>query len=156
MGTNSRYRLTNPIAAYEYVFGGNATVTLKSLKTGKHLTYQLRRPDDDYGRPGQRFFVNWLVGPNNNVDYCYLGVVDAGKVPHRKAELRLTRNSRLSGDSRPVRSFCWVLARLSVGEFPNTLEVWHEGRCGRCGRKLTTPESLARGFGPECAGVLGV
>ncbi len=150
------YQLTTAFAAYEYFFGGNAIVTLKSKKTGKHLTYRLRRPTEADDRPGQRFFVSWLVGPNNNRDYCYLGVVDAGKVPHGKAELRLTRNSRLSDASRPVRAFCWALARLCVGELPDTLEVWHAGQCGRCGRKLTTPESLSRGFGPECAGVLGV
>ena len=31
------------------------------------------------------------------------------------------------------------------------LEVWHEGRCGRCNRALTVPESIASGIGPECA-----
>jgi hypothetical protein len=31
------------------------------------------------------------------------------------------------------------------------LEVWHEGRCGRCGRRLTVPESIESGLGPECA-----
>jgi hypothetical protein len=32
------------------------------------------------------------------------------------------------------------------------LEVWHEGRCGACGRRLTVPESIERGLGPECYG----
>lgn len=32
------------------------------------------------------------------------------------------------------------------------LQVWHEGRCGRCGRKLTVPSSIETGLGPECAG----
>jgi len=27
-------------------------------------------------------------------------------------------------------------------------------RCGRCGRELTDPESIARGIGPECIGIL--
>jgi hypothetical protein len=31
-----------------------------------------------------------------------------------------------------------------------TLEFWHEGRCGRCGRRLTVPDSIASGYGPEC------
>jgi len=30
------------------------------------------------------------------------------------------------------------------------LEIWHEGRCGRCNRKLTVPASIALGIGPEC------
>jgi hypothetical protein len=28
--------------------------------------------------------------------------------------------------------------------------VWHEGSCARCGKKLTVPESIESGFGPEC------
>jgi len=27
----------------------------------------------------------------------------------------------------------------------------HEGKCGRCGRKLTVPLSIETGIGPECA-----
>ena len=30
------------------------------------------------------------------------------------------------------------------------------GKCGMCGHKLTTPESIKRGIGPECAGKLGL
>lgn len=30
------------------------------------------------------------------------------------------------------------------------LEVYHHGRCGRCGRKLTDPDSIVQGMGPEC------
>jgi hypothetical protein len=32
------------------------------------------------------------------------------------------------------------------------LAVYHEGRCGACGRRLTTPESISSGLGPVCAG----
>lgn len=31
------------------------------------------------------------------------------------------------------------------------VEVWHSGNCSRCGRLLTTPESIALGLGPTCA-----
>jgi len=32
------------------------------------------------------------------------------------------------------------------------LNFFHEGKCGKCGRKLTTPESIKNGFGPTCLG----
>jgi hypothetical protein len=44
----------------------------------------------------------------------------------------------------------WVLDHLSEGEMPPLTEIWHEGRCGRCGRKLTVPDSIAIGIGPDC------
>jgi hypothetical protein len=36
------------------------------------------------------------------------------------------------------------------------LEVWHEGRCAKCGLKLTVPQSIMTGFGPTCAKKLGI
>jgi hypothetical protein len=31
-------------------------------------------------------------------------------------------------------------------------EVMHVGKCCKCRRLLTTPESIQRGIGPECSG----
>lgn len=42
---------------------------------------------------------------------------------------------------------------IAGGVIPPSLEVWHEGRCGRCGRALTVPESIASGIGPVCEGL---
>ena len=53
-----------------------------------------------------------------------------------------------------VRS-AWFYEKVIVdGKKPSDigLEVWHEGRCGKCGRKLIVPESIARGIGPEKGG----
>ena len=47
-------------------------------------------------------------------------------------------------------AFGWVWERRQrLDALP--CEVWHEGRCGKCGRVLTVPESLILGLGPECA-----
>ena len=42
-----------------------------------------------------------------------------------------------------MKAFSWAWSHL-VGEvLPNEqLEIWHEGRCARCNRKLTVPEDL--------------
>ena len=31
-----------------------------------------------------------------------------------------------------------------------TIKVYHSGKCGKCGKKLTTPESIKSGLGPYC------
>jgi hypothetical protein len=54
-----------------------------------------------------------------------------------------------------MRAFDWMWTHLLRDAIPGMLEIWHEGRCGRCSRKLTVPESLKSGFGPECAGKVG-
>lgn len=38
--------------------------------------------------------------------------------------------------------------------WPTGLEVWHAGRCAKCRRPLTHPDSIARGLGPICAGLI--
>ena len=51
---------------------------------------------------------------------------------------------------RPEMRCVWVLAWQGAA-LPEGYEARHEGRCARCGRALTVPESIDSGFGPECA-----
>ena len=40
-----------------------------------------------------------------------------------------------------------------IDDVPDNLRVYHEGKCCRCGRTLTTPESIKKGIGPECEAI---
>jgi hypothetical protein len=33
----------------------------------------------------------------------------------------------------------------------NSIEIWHEGTCCRCGKRLTVPASIELGMGADCA-----
>ena len=59
-------------------------------------------------------------------------------------------------DDVRARGFAWFWRTLNGGTFPATFEFWHEGRCAACARRLTVPNSIATGFGPECADRLGI
>jgi hypothetical protein len=60
--------------------------------------------------------------------------------------------SDLDATDMRVRGFGWLWRRLTQGQdLPDKVEVWHEGRCGKCSRRLTVPESIATGLGPVCA-----
>ncbi len=97
------------------------------------------------------FFVALLTGPENTHDYTYVGVLD-----ETTGGVRLTRASKFTCDSVPVRAFDYVMKRVFRGEMPSDADVMHEGRCGVCGRALTVPESIERGIGPECFGRMGI
>jgi len=127
--------------ARAFVLAGRAIFTLVSAKTGARFTYRVSAPKDG----GDIHFVSVLTGPNNTQDYEYLGIVRDGR-------FGLTRASRISADAPSAKAFAWAWPRIARGELPEQLQVWHEGRCGRCGRALTVPESIAAGLGPECAG----
>jgi hypothetical protein len=131
--------------AVPFLVGGNAIVTFESRKTGARFTYRIRLADPRQG--GDReppHFVSVLTGPNNGHDYDYLGAIFQKKVyVHGKT-------SRIAADAPSAVAFAWAWRHLSAGKMPEGLAVWHEGRCGRCGRRLTTPRSLATGLGPVC------
>lgn len=135
-------------AVQEFIFAGNATFTLVSKKTGVRFTYKVRKrklnPVGD-----EVFFLNLLRGPDNEADYAYMGVL-------RKDPLRYfwTAASGKVGRQAPAyKALVWFVdaARCERDVLGKTLEVWHEGRCGKCGRKLTVPSSVSLGLGPECA-----
>jgi hypothetical protein len=142
-------RITKAQDAVAFITAGNAYFTLRSTVTGVRYTYRVNPPKDQDTRWGKKYFVALLSGPDNTADYTYLGMLQDNV-------FRLTRASKMTADSKPVVAFKWTWERLVMGVFPKGLEVWHEGRCGRCGRKLTVPESVEAGIGPECAGKMGM
>ena len=66
-----------------------------------------------------------------------------------------TGKSKVSQEAPSFIGFDFCFKALSAGSMRG-FEIWHEGKCGRCGRKLTVPESIACGFGPECIGMVGM
>jgi len=126
--------LTDPRA---FLLAGHAIVTVLNTATGNRLTYKVSQCADN----PQLYFVAVLRGPNNTDDYTYLGTIRGGMYWHGK-------KSKVSQDAQSARGFVWLWAHLDA--LPPQMKVYHEGRCGRCGRVLTVPESCIQGYGPEC------
>lgn len=131
-------------SAILFIQGGRATFTLRSQRTGAHFTYRARESDDE-----TLFFIDVLTGENNETDFTYLGQLRNGTWEHG-------RKSRIASTAPSARAFAWAWNALCANTIPPELEIWHEGRCGRCNRKLTVPESIEIGFGPECMGAKGL
>jgi hypothetical protein len=149
-----RGQLKTPDEILTFMLGGSATLTLQA-PSGKHYTYKVkeaeRKPDDAANAP-LRWFVGLLSGPDNDSDYTYLGLLENTQRSGDVLRFRLTPASRLGGEAAPV---VWVrrLIEALVAEDEKRLArgaFYHEGRCGMCNRKLTTPESIKRGIGPVC------
>lgn len=151
-------QISEAISALRFLLAGNAYFTLKSLKTQTRYTYRVSIADCNECKKAMHsctcavkkpwlYFVALLTGSDNNSDYSYLGVI-------RGAGFALTKKSKMKIDSAPVVAFNYAYNNLKKAHIPALLEFWHEGRCGRCGRRLTVPESIAAGIGPECAGKL--
>lgn len=128
-------------AARQFMLAGKARVTFKSQTTGTHVTFRIRASKDR-----TTHFVSVLRGPQNESDYSYFGFIRRGIFYFGGLK------STISQGATSVKAFEWAWRALAQDRMPQKLEVWHEGRCGRCGRALTVPESIKSGFGPECAG----
>lgn len=126
----------------DFVLGGNALITIESGKTGKHFTYKIQRSKND----SNLYFIKSLRGPDNLNDYTYVGCYfsDTKTFVVEKSY----RNADVSSWPKSIRSIRYLFNNLD--DVPYLLHVYHNGRCCRCGRTLTTPESIRKGIGPEC------
>lgn len=134
--------------ALDFIIAGKSLFTLKSLRTEKHFTYKVTAPKNVKKDYSAIFFVEVLSGIDNTSSYTYIGFI-------RQVQGIWTfiydRKSRFSAESTSVVAFMWCFnnfynKRLQL----NTVQMFHEGKCCRCRRILTHPESIVSGIGPEC------
>lgn len=137
-------------AIHRFCLAGNAMFTIVSKKTGERFTYKISRAENKFNKKEFVWFVNLLTGPDNSNSYNCIGrLVEHGEFNWDFVPTAKHRNSK-SPSILGFRFFWDHLDRtLTLHE---RLEFFHAGRCGRCGRTLTVPESVESGFGPECAG----
>ena len=145
--------IDSPIGASDackrFVTAGRAIFTLQ----GKDSRYTFRvnraepKPGSQYTQPA--YFVSLLTGPDNLDDYTYAGLLDV-----QTGQIRITRASKYTAESQPIKAFNWAIGRIWQGKPIAPAVFYHIGRCARCGRALTVPSSIETGLGPECAGKL--
>jgi hypothetical protein len=136
--TNRRQEGGAIVIGRDFVLAGKVTLT---LDTGDDY-YTFHVASSQYeGRTYYLVFQETRKGR-------YIGTLNP-----RTGTLTLTAKSWLTDDDVEYIVLAQLFKRLWSGRaLPKEWTVRHEGICGACGRKLTTPESLARGVGPECWG----
>jgi hypothetical protein len=130
---------------YQAVPSGTYTVVFAS---GHYVTIRVQDASDterekfNLARGAQ--FIGYLNGPDNWVNYKNMGTISGGK-------LRIWSKYQTLVDK--VQAAEALLTADRDGR--NAMGIAYarqSGNCYVCGRKLTTPQSLADGIGPVCAG----
>lgn len=134
----------------DFILGGRAILTMVGRST--RFTFKVRRADPTEQNPNPSlFFVSVMTGSQNETSYTYLGVLDP-----RTGAVRPSRGSKVREDHPAFRAASWAFPQVFLhGRLPGG-EVMHAGRCGRCAKLLTDPDSVRSGFGPECRAKLGM
>ena len=121
----------------------NGHFTLENTNKGTHRTIRIstvRRGELE----GKRI-ISLLTGPDNNSNYSGFGFVE------HDGKIIVWRKKREN------KMFLWI-AQCITAFFTGNAELYEnlglkihiEKRCMRCNRRLTTPESIELGIGPEC------
>ncbi|CAG7580248.1 MAG: hypothetical protein SLAVMIC_00321 [uncultured marine phage] len=134
--------------ALKFLFAGNSTFTVKSRATKKRYTFKVKSPKKVTGDK-KPYFVSYMNGSDNNTSFQFFGTIFSGEQITYSFS---SRKARISKDSVVNKTFEWLLRQLLSNNLENfeLIEFWHEGKCGRCNRKLTDPKSIELGFGPFC------
>ena len=129
----------NEIKNPKFFAAGNAKFTVSNPK-GEHYTFRIGHREET-----QPLFVSLLTGPDNESSFTYMGIYNP-----ESNEIRLTAKSKYTEETLPVKVVRWALAAIKANKIPEGYAIQHSGHCCRCGRTLTTPESIERTWGPEC------
>ena len=121
-----------------------ATATIVNEATGNRITVRFRRPNDRNGNPFKAVLVDLMTGSDNTSDFTFLGTLKGENVI-------ISPKSRVAGEKANMAGAVlnWTINHAAKDDL-RTVRVLHSGSCGRCGRKLTVPESIDTGLGPEC------
>lgn len=139
-------RIVKPSDIKNFIFAGNSIFTVKNIETEKHFTYKVYNPNKKTEKK-DIFFCSVLTGTDNQNDYTYFGYFKDGKYYHGKPN-----KTKISESAQSVLAFKYIINKIE--NLDKRIHFYHEGRCGRCGRKLTNPESLENGIGPECSSII--
>ena len=133
----------------KFIAAGKAEFVVEDINTGHVREYMVSR--HKYFDQGTRKWNVLLLYRDRSGEsgYAYLGYIKDGIFTHH------TLYSVYGEESEEFTAFDSCFLRVGRGrDLPAHIHFYHLGRCGKCGRKLTNPESINRGLGPKCAETL--
>jgi len=154
--------------ALTFLFAGRCATTFEDVLTGQKWTFSIKQKvemgyvtdTDKAGHEQKRWtivkrFPKWYVRLRLAGETPYVGEVN---VEGDELIFRATKSTNTAYvTAEIVNTFGDALRDLTAGvDRSHQLRIWHRGFCGRCGRPLTVPSSIATGIGPDCAERMGI
>lgn len=143
--------------ALNYILAGNSEFILHSTKTNQDFKFAVVRKKSRNDKSEYIYFINVLSG--NSKIYAGFMVLDNNTQTFRYIK---GTSGNIEETDLGIKSLIFVVNKLFRADpkdgnnIVQNLEVYHTGKCGYCGRKLTTLESIYTGIGPKCSEKLGI
>jgi hypothetical protein len=141
--------ILTPESFNHFILAGKAIFTVRSEKTGTRFTFKVEKADKIFGSK-QYYFCSVLTGTDNESDYRFFGTISQNIYNSQVFFTWSEKNKNIGINAPSVTAFSYIIKLFTEHKHNPNLHIFHEGRCGRCGRKLTVPESIENGIGPEC------
>jgi len=128
-------RITDNIILF--MFGGNCTFTIQNQKSCGYYKLFRKHTND-----GSKVWQLYLKQSNKNI-YCGYFKIANNKLTYKHN----TKYGITESDPR-IQLILDVIHNRN--NLPETVSIFHVGRCAHCGRMLIDPQSMKLGFGPKC------
>lgn len=132
--------------AEKFCLAGKATVIFHNTQSGNFHKYKITK---------HRTYDLWYVQTADHFVNKVIGRIFPPNSSHSKHWFKPDEvGSRIYPKDNEV--FIWMWKRITHMLVPSTIDILHDGICGRCAKPLTDPSSVESGYGPECRHMLGI
>ena len=126
----------------KFLFAGNSYFIMTSKRTGTKYQFHICSNDEK---------TLWFVNVVDKHGAEYAGYIKKFKGAYNWYK---GRGGKYDLSDNRILSLMWLTRHLHDVDIQDKITIQHVGRCARCGKKLTTPESIELGLGPICADVV--
>ncbi len=123
----------------DFLLAGKCDCSIENIKSGNRFIYEI----NGNKKNENMFFVQSVTGMGK-IYGGYILLKEDGSIVYNKGP-----KGQITDDDMRIQALMYVLKNYD--RLPPYVVVQHLGRCARCRRKLTDPDSIRRGLGPECA-----
>lgn len=134
----------------QFFFAGKATLTFLNREKGTHMTVKIKQIKDRKDRKTLLPIFYVFVSIVGDQEY---GFRFAGTIFKETMTYKLGRDVKEGDQLEKIMKF-FMRALSNPDPLKTRVSLLHEGSCCRCSRKLTHPESIDTGFGPECLEII--
>lgn len=123
----------------DFLLAGKCTCSIENTKTRNKYLFEVNANKKN----DKMFFIQSITGMGK-IYGGYILIKEDGSLSYNQGP-----KGQITDDDMRIQALMYVLKNYD--RLPPYVVVQHLGRCARCRRKLTDPDSIRRGLGPECA-----